>query len=340
MPLRIPIRPIVWADQQVPAFRTYLHYMEAVDHLIRALHGDGETVDYPRLANAVRSTPGCARMDTRQRSPALYEKELRNAWFTEVALNIPTIFDLPDLVPYSNHWATVMAYYVVHHGARAALAVRDGGLPARPRHDWLLKQVSELADQRRAFPLPWGVVCLGHEAAFRFVGLPDDADVECPRLVGGFDPKYAWGAFCKALATTRKKATDQAATEWKRRERKNRIPKAERFRLGDDLPPTTVFNFLFRLRLRSNYMDADAFAAAVGMPHDAHLFNRCLTTIVSSSMMVWETAICVMLGSEDLVRLARQAIRLMPAAENTVGQRMAGWQDDCPTRPERGDREP
>jgi hypothetical protein len=274
-------------------------------------------------------------MEIRRRPSTLYEKELRNAWFTEVALNIPTILDQPDLIPYSNHWATVMAYYIVHHGARATFAARDGKLPTRVGHDWLLKQVSELTSERRVFPPPWSVACVGPEEDLQYIGLPGGADGEHASLLARFRPEYAWPWFRKALSTTRSRAIDQGIQEWKRREKKTRISRGERSRLGEAVPATTLFHFLFRLRLRSNYMDADAFAAAVGMPQDAHLFNRCLTNVVSSSMMVWETIICAMVGSEDLVRLAKQAIQLMPAAKNTVGQRMPAWRDGGPARPSR-----
>jgi hypothetical protein len=268
-------------------------------------------------------------MRSRYRPAALYEKELRNAWFTEVALNIPTILDHPGLIPYSNHWATVMAYYVVHHGARAALAVRDGRLPARPGHDWLLRQMGDLASQRRVFPLPWGVLCLGHPGAWEYSGLPAGADQESPSLLADFRPEHAWPSFCKALSTTRERAIDQAVGEWKRREKKKRIPKAERLRLAEAVPGSTIFHFLFRLRLRSNYMDADAFATAIGMPNDAVLFNQCLTNLVSSSMMVWETLICAMVGVNELLKLAKQAIRVTRAAQHTLGPRMLAWPADA-----------
>jgi hypothetical protein len=328
MPLSIAV-DFDWADEHLSAFRTYMHYVRSFDHLICHYHGDGTTVDYPRLAAAVRSTPACAQMQIRHREPGLYEKELRNGWFTEVALNIPTILNEPDLIPYSNHWGTVMAYYVVHHGARAAIAVRDGGLPERPGHDWLLRQIGNMAAQRRAFPPPWGVICQGHQQALNYVGLPEGIDATCPSLLSQFQPEHAWPSFCKALSTTRNRAIERAVAEWRRHERKSRIPRAARLYVGEGVPATTIFHFLFRLRLRSNYMDADAFATAAGLPKQAHIFNRCLTNVVSSSMMVWETIICTMVGVDELARLATRAIQVMPAAASTVGQRMAAWQTAC-----------
>jgi hypothetical protein len=325
MPLRYRIVDFAWADEYVPAFRTYLHYMASMNYLICATHGDGSAVDYVQLGRAVRSTPGCARMHTRSRPSRLYEKELRNAWFTEVALNMPRILGQPDLIPYSNHWATVMAYYIIHHGARAALAVRDGRLPARPGHDWLLRQVSDFARQRRVFPTPWGVLCLGHRGDWVYDGLPEGTPQECPSLLTAFRPEHAWPSLCKAPSTTRERAIEQAVEEWKRREKKRRIPKAERLRLSDAVPASTIFHFLFRLRLRSNYMDADAFATAIGMPDDALLFNQCLTNVVSSSMMVWETLICAMVGADELLKLANQAMRVTRTAQHTLGPRMPAW---------------
>ena len=317
-----------WQDEgHLQAFTVYLNYVRSFDHLICSHYGDGEEVDFAALADAIRSTPSFGPNLRRERSAELYEKHLKNAWFTEVALNIPDIFTLPELVPYFNHWATVMAYYVVHHGMRAAIAVR-GGQPTMTRsHQSLLNQAGAYLANSRVFPVTWSVVCTGHEGDHQYACRPDDATSECRSLLKRFEAEDAWPFFCKALATTRDRAIGERIDQWKQQQHRTRIRRSLRCTIGQAVQPTTFLNFLLRLRLRSNYLDSDAFAAALTREGDAADFNRSIRNIVAGSMMVCETLITAMAGDSDIRRIAEWTTSRIEGAQMTVGRRMPYWSE-------------
>ena len=313
-------------ERHLKAFSTYLHYVRSLDYLICRYHGDGDEVDFAALTRSIRSKPAFSRIARRRRSPGLYEKQLKNAWFTEVALNIPAIFSSPsDQVPYFNHWATVMAYYVLHDGMRATIAVHDGRSTERTSHASLLNQVGAYLANSRVFPIPWGVTCTGPEGVYDYLGKPDDAATECGSLIGRFREEQAWPSFCRALATTRRDEIADAVRRWKDTHHRKHIGHSERLRTGEAVKPTTFLNFLRRLRVRSNYVDSDAFAAALGRLRDGVDFNRAIRNIVAGSMMLCETLIVAMAGESDIRRFAEWTTSRVEGARITLGKRMEFW---------------
>jgi hypothetical protein len=313
-------------EKHLKAFSTYLYYARSLDHLICRYHGDSDEVDFRALARSIRSRPAFARIAQRRRSPDLYGKQLKNAWLTEVALNIPVLFkSAPDQVPYFNHWATVMAYYVLHDAMRATIAVHDGRSTERMSHASLLNQVAAYVTNSSVFPLPWAVTCTGPERAYKYTDKPDDAPTECGSLIGRFREEHAWPSFCKALATTRRDEITDAVRRWKKTNRRKNIGHSDRLLVGEAVKPTTFLNFLRRLRVRSNYVDSDAFAAALKREEDGADFNRSIRNIVAGSMMVCETLIVAMAGESDVRRFAEWTTSRVNAARLTVGKRMQFW---------------
>ena len=317
-----------WQDEQhLQAFTVYLNYVRSFDYLICSYHGDGEQIDLPALAHSIRSTPGFAHIARRQRPADLYEKQLKNAWLTEVALNIPDIFTLPDLVPYFNHWATIMAYYVLHHGMRATIAARDGQPTMTRSHQSLLNQAAAYLKNSPVFPVPWSVVCTEREGGYQFLSIPADAASQCGSLLKRFQPEDAWPSFCKALATTRDRAIKERVDQWKHQHDRKNIRRPLRWGIGQAVQPTTFLHFLRRLRIRSNYVDSDAFAAALRREAEATAFNRSIRNIVAGSMMVCETLIAGMTGDSDIRRIAQWTTSRIEGAQMTVGRRMPYWSE-------------
>jgi hypothetical protein len=313
-------------EKHLKAFHTYLYYVRSLAYLICRYHGDGDEVDLAALTRSIRSKPAFRRIVRRRRSPDLYEKQLKNAWFTEVALNIPALFNSPsEQVPYFNHWATVMAYYALHDAMRATIAVHDGRSTERMSHQSLLNQVGAYLANSRVFPIPWGVTCTGPEGVYEYLGKPDGAATECGSLIGRFREEQAWPSFCKALATTRRDEIADAVRRWKDTHHRKHIGHFERLRVGEAVKPTTFLNFLRRLRVRSNYVDSDAFAAALRRERDGAEFNRAIRNIVAGSMMMCETLIVAMAGESDIRRFAHWTTSRVEGAGMTLGRRMEFW---------------
>jgi hypothetical protein len=99
------------------------------------------------------------------------------------------------------------------------------------------------------------------------------------------------------LRTTRGRLFDDAKILWAQRNRtgdgKNyqRVPAKHQNTLAARLEPTTIFNFLYRMRTRSNYHDANAFLVGIDAGDDALLFNAGIINVLRATLFVFECAI-------------------------------------------------
>lgn len=316
------MRPVDFGlEEEAKSFSTYNHYLTSYRYVLEGLYGNGDEV-LANLDNAVRSTTGFRNVEARERPQDLYEKALSNAWSTEAALYLPARLGGEELMPCANHWATIQAYYALYPLLRAFVAVRSGSEPV-PRHAWLLEQISETTTGQKLFPSPWNVVCQGHQKAYSFDGLPQGVGIHEFSTLSRPRPEDAWSSVCKALKTTRKGRIEDRVKDWKKAKGRKRIPRDERQQLGVTMKATTVFNFLYRFRIRSNYRDADAFAAGTLRPADAVHFNESLRLLVSTSMFVLELIIDAYLGAGCLERVAKRFLERTPnMAEETLGKRL------------------
>jgi hypothetical protein len=135
-------------------FTTYLNYVAAIAKFI------GLTYPTPDdLCNAIMSPPAFeAIQGGKCRNEEKVQKLLRNAWFTEIQLNIASSY--PDFMVYSNHWAPVQMYYVAYLSIRSFLIA--SGQETHGDHTATLTTISEQIRARHdLFPQPWTILCLG-----------------------------------------------------------------------------------------------------------------------------------------------------------------------------------
>lgn len=66
------------------------------------------------------------------------------------------------------------------------------------------------------------------------------------------------------------------------------------------MEPTTLFDLLYRLRLRANYDQADAFLSGALSPSDAEAFHHTLCMIVASTLLVVEVYLVHRVGRTAL----------------------------------------
>ena len=266
--------------------------------------------------------PGFRRVSPRDRDPDLYEKSLRNAWSTETVLYLPRSLGGVEAVAIANHWTSIQAYYALYSLARAFLSIRDGQQPM-PSHRHVLNQMADVVRHRRLFPPPWGATCEGCENSFTPCSFPQDADLHDFSAIGRKRPEDAvefdlQGAKDYTKATNRRKLAD-----WRSTNKRRRVPAAIREQKGVDTKPTTLFDFLYRIRIKSNYLDADAFAAGLIRPGEALAFGEAIALLVSASMLVLETLIDCMLGGGRLRGVADEFLLTAPRiADENLGLRL------------------
>lgn len=171
----------------------------------------------------------------------------------------------PDLAESANYWAPVQAYYVIHGYGLATLNALAAGNPRDHKHFRSLCSAQVL---ERFFPFPFNMMCL-----------MDPLDREtctvenCPSGINEIveinnlstpTSSNAAALAGKALFTTRRHFLDELfdkhRAEGKRgkRKRKNLKP-ADKRRLAENLHGTSFIDFLYRMRVRSNYDDPEMF---------------------------------------------------------------------------------
>lgn len=297
MPLIVRVPPEPTQDEL--GFATFHHYVSSVSTLI-----DESGVPRSRLVQTIAGGATFQRIQ-RNTTPdlALVRRRLRNAWSTEIVLGLPRQLG-GGLVRYANHWAPVQAYYALYLALHAfhAAAGRD---PVTDHAAMLAAAAEDLRTGRLSAPTPWAMTCTCRTDKGRdgFSGLPADATLESLSAALSVPLRERrWSFYGLALRTTRGFFLDdeKRVRAWKRRNltkakkpRRN-VTTAGRAELDARLHPTTLFDFLYRLRLRSNYRDADTIV--VGSGSEAESFNDCLLAITDATLLMLECHIRQHLG--------------------------------------------
>jgi hypothetical protein len=114
-------------------------------------------------------------------------------------------------------------------------------------------------------------------------------------LLSNPTPDTFWPRYCKMLETTRSRRLEQRFDKWKRENNRKAIRAAEKRNIAARLWDTTIFDFLFRLRVRSNYREVETFLlGAIGESwQDEYLRSlirvASLTTLLLESLVIQQT---------------------------------------------------
>ena len=112
-------------------------------------------------------------------------------------------------------------------------------------------------------------------------------------ILNDFYPRFA-----KMLETTRDLRLARLRKEWLRKNNRKKMMAAEKEALAARLHATSVFDYLWRLRIRSNYGDVSAFLMS-GVEDRSHgAFHNGLVSLAS--------AICLLIQSLIVARIGPQ----------------------------------
>jgi len=337
------------------AFLTYKNYLDAFWTAIavyylpsRYLHlrlGQSHDV-LEALAERVRASLSFIRLKQRdtELDSASLRRILRNAWGTEFLL--ASTGQLPDeeLMGIANNWAVVQAYYACYHAAQALLIAR--GQPRPEDHATTLHQSAEFWIKTE-LP-PWA---LGHQSG-KFLGFPRDVD-DTIHAWSNCGTDNCWDLAAKSLRTTRKEPLDDRfrkerlkkkadrrrvwQDEEKRRLEAGRPPRnqpkfptpilssADRARLDRGLSPTTLLDYLCRLRLRSNYKDPTMFTDGPEDASESRSVHRYLCGITSATLLVHELHVGQLIGQHRLAHLVDEWLGILAVRSQELG--LAARQD-------------
>ena len=304
------------------AFTTYHRYLQHISLLISGYYGLGPDlgIGVHQPVAAQPALKGVRRTITREQREDL-QKHLTIAWIREG--NICALLDqpvnyLPELLPGN----TTHAYYAVFHGAQAYFTA--AGHPRYRDHAQVLRSLGNEVIQRRIFPIPWSVACRGlpEPGSCEMVGLPADAQIGFLHNFQAPDPESVWSAMEKMLRTTRDRDFEIRKADWRKRNSKKRVPRAAALELADNMSPTTLFNFIWRLRTRTDYRDVDAFLEGISLDEFAQSFLATLIAVVQGTVAVFEALVAAYAGEDVLRQTAKRFSERAPKLSSAVRERV------------------
>lgn len=313
-------------DSPVKSFRTHSNYIRAFATLVGADSQKHPSLIYTALAHKVVQS-GCLTNPTKVTIDYnQISSSLRNAWGTELLINIGRdLVDEPELVKLSNNWITVQAYYVLYHSTQA-VAVAKGY--RRPRsHPRTQKTFHNLWANRNLSLEPW-TLSYGSEGAQNIpssITIDDTIHNWCH-----CSSDTAWSLVCKALKTTREDKLAESfkkAREHKKKEKirilrqaeaesiglgrkpkktsKVRLPQltpTEKLSIDRNKSPTTIIDYLYRLRLRTNYDDSSMFTDGPENEHAPIQVRDDFSIITGGTLLLAELTVSKVVGQDVFLR--------------------------------------
>jgi hypothetical protein len=278
------IYSLVDADSvEARTFTTYLGYWVCLAEHVQERYGS----DYaPVLLNELNRQPAFRKLTGQGKAanPDAVRGLLLNGWTSELRLNLIDLNDTKRLT-LANHGAPIDAYYATSRHATAWLCVRDGTAPET--HRGLLNAISAQITGSRLYPAPWRLHCGALYPQPAYEGFPSSPHA-CSNLAATAD-RYDRAAMM--LRTTRERGVKKKVEEEKQKRKLRHAPAGEKQRQDGKLAATTVFDFAWRMRARSNYGDPAMFYVG-SLHHDrARTYAAAVRTWTKATMFLFEALI-------------------------------------------------
>jgi hypothetical protein len=226
------------------------------------------------------------------------ERGMRSAWGTELLMltAAESARDDPAALRWMGNWAVVQAYYACYH-AFLALARVNQNSPA-PNHDAAKNAYASMWTQSPLDLAPW---TLRVDRTGASSGRRRQIDIMSVAAFANATPLNAEAKAVQAIRTTR----DGAIEDREARDRaklKRRLSPSENADAAAAVRGHTMLHYLYRLRRRLNYLDADMFAKGAGTAQRASETVDRLRYIVASTCLVHERRIAASIGPDAIVR--------------------------------------
>lgn len=266
---------------EAKAFTTYLGYWVSVAQHIDQIYGDPP---YAPL-HAQLLAAGVAKLAGKglAGNPGELRSALLNAWSSELALYLVDL-DNTERLWLGNQWAQVQSYYATSRAASAWLVAHQGSAPET--HSGLLNAMSAQISGMQIYPCPWSLTCKAVVPP-TYGGFPST-----PALISNLslsaDP---FDRCAMMLRTTRAKDIERRVEVTKRKLKRKRAPNGEYARQDANVRETTIFDFAWRTRTRSNYGDPAMFYVGTLTPERSRDFASSIRTVTSATMFLFEALI-------------------------------------------------
>lgn len=269
-------------SREAYVFRTYTGYWACLADHVRCRYGDDHI---PGLLKELRDWPAYRAM---RKGDAPLTKDLRglllNGWTSELSLNLIDLDDR-ERIAIANHMTPVFAYYATSRHALAWITIRTGIEPSN--HRALLNSIATEVANSSLYPPPWNFACTATFPEALYCGF-DSPPGKCSNLEDTVDRDARAGML---LRTTRERDIETRVADMKRRQRLARAPSGEKARQDQRLIATTVFDFAWRMRTRSNYDDPAMFYSGTLDYGRAQAYAAAVRTWTSATMFLFEALI-------------------------------------------------
>jgi hypothetical protein len=232
-----------------------------------------------------------------------------------MVLNVTARYAQDDeLIGVSNTWVTVQVYYALYHGTQALLAAHGHKRPeSHPKTQRMFLDLWVTTPRELE---PWSLGFGGSGVLNGPAGRVLDPLIHSWT---GCNQHNCWDLAAKALRTTRDEAVGVAVAKMrdaKHRERRRQFQKdrkggpiprplitpGEKQKVLADVRPYSLLDFLFRLRIRSNYDESAIFIEGPENSAQSRLLREDLVYLASASMLLTEVHVEQVAGA-DTVRM-------------------------------------
>jgi len=249
------------------------------------------------------------------------QRSLHTAWGTETLLQASNRFaNEEEILRLSNNWSAVQVYYVFYHSAQALHCAH--GHPRPESHPRTQNVFFDQWANRRLMLAPWSFA-YGSQGV---INVPDGhvAD-ETIHSWSNCEGDNVFSLAAKSLMTTRRDALhecrkrlrdrklQQRRRAWRaveevrhaegRRPRKEpdfplpQLTDEEITASDHDMRPYTIMDYLYRLRLKTNYEDSNMFTDGPENEIDSRSVRNALCRIAGGTLLLYEIMIRALIGS-------------------------------------------
>lgn len=279
------------------SFKTYKNYTTAFAYLLSKKYG-------ANTFESLKTAMSLIHNSTQKRTDQDIEKIrslLINSWHTELNFLLPSKIE-GDFTRYSLHWAPVQVYYAVYLSLRALF--ESCGNKVSHTHTSTLNSISEWVSKRESLPYPWNCYCTGIDFLknVHFSNCEEEIKKISTLAIPTIDDLESH--YVIFLKTTRERQFDKKRLECKKYKTKSgktkkKLNKNEKEEIEGSILPTTFFDCIYRLRLKSNYEEAETYILHDMTQVDITSFYKSLDTILTNSLFVIESIILRYLGKEE-----------------------------------------
>lgn len=275
-------------DSQI-TFQTYLNYLRQFHIYLKDNFQNRQ-----KLVDSIWSRTNSLQGSKSYESQFL-EKSLTLAWNSET---VACCFGLdePDALKIINHWKPIQVYYSIYSCAEALAHLLTS--KSRFSHKATLREMSQLFSRLKI--LPWGLAYSGSVGkdgkGLQPLNFPVGTIPESNLKINNVRPE---NILATCLRAEHKNRIGDLFMERKGNQNKGRA-KNYKYNLDPDI--TTIFHFVYRLRIRSNYKDVEMFHANLG-DKEVIDFNNLLNEFCWTTLCAMELAIIRKVGKKELMEI-------------------------------------